>query len=249
MVKRTKRVVQTVLTGVVAGALASVTLAAPAGAGTLSGSACAYRVSLSLFGGPPSVRGCGQTIPPGTIASASPEVTLPPGGSTTPLVSVDLDGARAVYGPAVLFGGRFQPTGTAPNSGPLLAQTGGTTAVQSSALATAVGPQPFSARSVVGSCVAMAGVTTFAVQLQEAVVVTSTDSFGNPTSTVSVPTNPPVGFAVPFVIDNVGDRGVVVFNERVANADGSTTLNAVHMYMQGPIALGDVVIGQARCGR
>lgn len=249
MVKRTNRFVRAAVTGIVAGALVSVTLAAPAGAGTVSGEACAYRVSLSLFGGPPSVRGCGQTIPPGTAASASPEVTLPPDGSTAPIVSLDLDGARAVYGPAVVFGGRFQPGGSAPQSGPLLAQTAGTTVVRSSALATFVGPQPFYARSVFGSCVATAGATTFTVQLTDAVVVTSTDRFGTPTSAVRVPANPPVGFTVPFVIDNVGDRGVVVFNERVANPDGSTTLNAVHMYMQGPIAVGDMVIAQARCGR
>ena len=245
MANLTRRVV----TAMAVVALASVTLAAPASAGTVSGSACAYRISLSLFGGPAGVRGCGQTIPPGDAGSASPFVTLPLGGSITPLVAFDADGARGVYGPAVVFGGRFRADETVGPSGPLFAQTVGTTAVQSTALATDVGPQPFWARSVLATCTATAAMSTFNVQLNGAVVVTSTDQWGVPTGAVSVPRNPPVGFAVPFVINNVGDHGVVVFNERINNADGSTTLNAVHMYMQGPIAVGDMVIGQVRCGR
>ncbi|HEX2048945.1 MAG TPA: hypothetical protein VHF27_14380 [Acidimicrobiales bacterium] len=244
-----KRAVRVVAMAMVAGAVASVTLAAPARAGTVSGAACAYRISLSLFGGPATVRGCGQTVPPGGPGSASPHVTLPPGGSAAPIVAFDPDGARGVYGPAVVFGGRFQADGSVPPSGPLFAQTVGTTTVQSTALATFVGPQPFYARSVLASCTASARGSTFTTQLVDAVVVTSTDRFGNPTSSVPVPSTPPVGFTVPFVIDNVGDHGVVVFNERVANPDGSTTLNAVHMYMQGPIAVGDMVVGQVRCGR
>jgi hypothetical protein len=232
------------------GALALVGFAAPASAATLSGAACAYRSSVSVFGGPATVRGCGQRVPPGDAASASPEVTLPPGGSAAPLVAFDGDGARAAYGPAVLFGGRFLPgTSDVPPSGALVAQTGGTTTVQSVAVATFVGPQPFYARSVLGACTATGSGKSFIVQLADAVVVTSTDPFGNPRTTVAVPAIPPVNDAVAFTIDNVGDHGTVVFNERIDNTDGSTTLNAVHMYLQGPIAIGDLVIGQVRCGR
>lgn len=248
MTTQMKRPVRMVSMALVLAALAPVSLAAPARAATPIGSACAYRASVSLFGLPPSVRGCGQTIPPGNAGSASPEVTLPPGGSAAPIVAFDADGARGVVGPAVFFGGRFSADHTAPSSGPLFAQTQGTTTVQSSALATFVGPQPFYARSVFAACVATARTEAFTVRLTDAFVVTSTDRFGNPTTTVAVPPNPPVGFTVPFVISNVGDRGVIVFNERVDNPDGSTTVNAVHMYMQGPVAIGDMVIGQARCG-
>ena len=249
MAERMRRPVRAVAMVMAVAALASVTLAVPARAGTLSGAACAYRVSLSLFGGPTTVRGCGQTIPPGDAGSASPEVTLPPGGSLTPLVASDPDGARAVYGPAVLFGGRFQFDGTVPPSGPLMAQTVGTTAVQSLAMATFVGPQPFYARSVLGACTATQSGKSFMVQLVDAFVVTSTDQHGYPTSTVAVPRVPPVNYTVPFTINNVGEQGRVVFNERIDNADGSTTVTAAHMYMHGPIAVGDMVIGQARCGR
>ena len=251
MAKVTKRVLRVVAIAMVPGALASVTLAAPAQAGTVSGSACAYRISLSLFGGPTTVRGCGQSIPPGDAASASPSVMLPPGGSNTPLTTVDIDGARAVYGPATVFGGRFIPNtdSQVPHSGMLMARTVGTTTVQSTALATNVGPQPFYARSVLAACQATASGTTIAVQLVDAVVVTSTWEFGIPRTSVNVPSNPPPNYTVPFTINNVGDRGRVVFNERILNPDGSTTVNAVHMYMEGPIAVGDMIIGQARCGR
>jgi len=131
----------------------------------------------------------------------------------------------------------------------LMARTGGTTTVQSTALATNVGPQQFYARSVLATCVAGRSGTTTAVQLVDAVVVTSTYSFGIPRTSVAIPTNPAPDYTVPFTIDNVGDHGRVVFNERIVNADGSTTVNAVHMYMEGPIAVGDMVISQARCGR
>ncbi len=251
MGRRARRVVPVVLMATIAGGLASLAVAVPARAGTVSGAACAYRASVGFFGGPATVRGCGQTIPPGDAGSASPEVTLPPGGSAVPLVAVDPDGARAAYGPPVIFGGRFQSDRiTVPPSGPLMARTFGTaTMVQSIALAAMVGPQPFVARSVLGMCTASASGTSSVVQLADAFVVTSTDPFGNPRSTVAVPPSPPVNLTVPFTIDNVGDHGTVVFDERIANADGSTTVNAVHMYMQGPIAMGDMVIGQARCGR
>jgi hypothetical protein len=220
MTRRTRRGVRIVETLAAASALASVALAAPAHAGTPVGA-----------------------------ASASPDVTLPPGGSARPLVAVDTDGARAVYDVPVLFGGRFLPDQTVPPSGMLLAQTVGTTTVQSVALATLVGPQPFYARSVLAACTAGSGSRVFAVQLTDAVVVTSTDRFGNPRTSVPVPTTPLVNFTVPYTINNVNDHGVTVFNERIDNADGSTTVNAAHMYLQGPTAVGDMVIGQARCGR
>jgi hypothetical protein len=252
-VKRASRSALAGTTALVVGALAWPVPAGPAHAGIVSGSACAYRSSVSLFGGPATVRGCGQTIPPGDAGSASTEVTLPPGGSTTPVVAVDPDGARALYGPATLFGGRFiqEPAGqnTVPPSGPLTAQTVGTATVRSVATANAVGPQPFYARSVVGACTAGTWGKTLTAQLVDAFVVTTTDFFGNPRTTVAVPRLPPVNYTVPFTINNVGDHGTLVFNERLDNPDGSTTVNAVHMYLQGPTAIGDMVIGQARCGR
>ena len=248
MTRRTRRVVRMAETVAMACVLASVGLVGPAQAGAPVGGACAYRSNVSLFGGPATVRGCGQTTPPGDADSAAPDVALPPGGSATPLVAVDTNGARAVYDIAVLFGGRFLADGTVPPSGMLLAQTVGTTTVQSVAMATSVGPQPFYARSVLATCTAAPAGKVSTVRLTDAIVVTSTDRFGYPRTSVSVPATPPVNYTVPYVINNVNDHGVMVFNERIDNPDGSTTVNAAHMYLQGPHAVGEMVIAQARCG-
>ncbi len=213
-----------------------------------TGSACAYYTNVSLFGGPSTIRGCGQTIPPGTAGSASPSVTLPPGGSSSYISATDNDGAKGEYGPAVIFGGQYDANDNVGPSGALSASTVGTSSVMSTATASTVGPGPFTAGYVFARCTATHAGKTFTVQLSNAVVDTSTDAEGYPLTQVAVPSNPPINYTVPFELSNMGDHGVIVFNERVNNPDGSTTLNAVHMYMQGPIAIGDMVIGQARCG-
>jgi hypothetical protein len=227
---------------------AFVTMAPAAGASPIVGYACAYYSNVSLFGGPSSLRGCGQSIPPGDAESASPSVTLPSGGSSRVISSNDFDGAIATYGPAVIFGGQFQPDGSVSPSGQLLTSTTGTKTVVSSAQAHNVGPGPFTARLVFARCVASTSVNAYQVVLSNAVLVTSTDDQGNPVTTVNIPSTPPPGYSVPFTINSVGDVGIAVFNERVTNGDGSVTLNAVHIYLQGPTAVGDLVIGQVTCG-
>ena len=225
--------------------------AGPAHAGTLVGYACAYSTNVSLFGGPYSVRGCGQTIPPGDAGSASPSVTLPPGGSSSWISAIDNNGAMGVYGPAVIFGGQYDANDNVGPSGQLSTYAIGTqnSTVTSQAQANVVGPAPFHADMVFARCTATTtNVKTYLVTLSNAVVETSTDANGYPLTWVNVPSNPPVNYTVSFTLNNIGDHGIVVFNERINNPDGSTTLNAVHMYMQGPIALGDMIIGQAKCG-
>ncbi len=58
----------------------------------------------------------------------------------------------------------------------------------------------------------------------------------------------PQNDTVAFTINNVGDQGYIVFNERIQNPDGTLTVNGSHMYMQGPFALGEVIIAQVTCG-
>lgn len=211
-------------------------------------SACAYYTNVSLFGGASSIRGCGQTEPPGTAGSASPSVVLPPGGTSTQISATDSDGAMGQYGPAVIFGGHFDANDNVGPSGQLQTTVTGTGTVVSTASAYTVGPAPFSADSVFARCVAYHGGKNFTVQLGGAIVETSTDADGYPLTIVNVPSNPGINYTVPFELNHIGDHGVVVFNERITNGDGSVTLNAVHMYLQGPTAVGDMVIGQARCG-
>ena len=84
--------------------------------------------------------------------------------------------------------------------------------------------------------------------IENGFVETSTDTNGNATNVVAVPANPPQNYQVAFTIDHVGDHGVIVFNERIQNPDGSLTVNGAHMYLQGPTALGHVIIAQVTCG-
>ncbi len=133
--------------------------------------------------------------------------------------------------------------------------------MSSQARAKAVGPSPFwtgtpssdPASSTVGyvrsSCTATSPTSkNGSVTIENGFVDTATDGDGNPTSRVAVPSNPPQNYQVPFTINSVGDHGVMVFNERIQNADGSLTVNGAHMYLQGPFALGDVIIAQVTCG-
>jgi hypothetical protein len=231
-------------------AAASVGLAGPAtGAAGPTGSACGYHISVGLFGGPPTVRGCGQTIPPGTAASASPSVTLPPGGSGTAITAVDSNGALAAYGPAVMFSGKDTgPNTNVPPSGRLKVTVKGTTTVTATSSVLDVGHTTFTADAVASKCTATATRHTLSATITNGVVATATDGNGDPTTRVAVPSPTPANYTVRGQISNVGDSFKIVFNEHLDNGDGSYTGNGAHMYLLGPTAVGDKIIAQSRCG-
>lgn len=184
---------------------------------------------------------------PGSLA---PAVTLPAGGSSTTISASDSDGAQAKYGPATIFGGPFptDPNLPDPPSGSLSVSTGGVSTVTSTAIANNVGPQQFTATQVIGRCTATATSTSRTTTISGGKVATSTDANGDTLTSVNVPSVPPVNYTVHGTINHVGDSFRIVFNEHVTDADGSVTVNAAHMYLQGPFALGDMVIAQATCG-
>ncbi len=137
--RRRLRVVAVTTAVGLAGALV-VGLSGPSGATvtTVSGSATGYLLSVGLFGGPASQRGpagtpgCDPNLPPPGPNSTrtegcSPTVSLPSSGSASPITATDADGVRAVYGPAVIFGGRWSWSISAPPSGPISVSTQGTT--------------------------------------------------------------------------------------------------------------------------
>ncbi|HEX8769366.1 MAG TPA: hypothetical protein VF711_01215 [Acidimicrobiales bacterium] len=93
---------------------------------------------------------------------------------------------------------------------------------------------------------AVTGSTTFS----NAHLATATDAGGAPleSATENIPDQPPVNYTKSGVVTNVGDVFAVVFNQQIVNADGSLTVNAMHMYLFGPTAVGEAVRGQVTCG-
>ncbi|MGH9178118.1 MAG: choice-of-anchor P family protein, partial [Acidimicrobiales bacterium] len=238
----------------------------------LSGLAFNYYTNVGLFGGPAALRGYGQPAS-APASAASPSVTCPAGGGN-PSVT-DPDGARSTYGPATIFGGIWpDENNVAPPSGPLtssiecrLGENGFVTATTrvtrnpanttwttpggtTEAWPGGVGPDPFHADAVTSTCTKRAdGTTTASTTITNGVLVTSTDAATQaPKTQQDVPTSPPVNYTREGTIDHVGDRWRIVFNEQTTAADGTITVNAVHMYLLGAIAVGDQVIGQVRCG-
>ncbi|MDQ6724651.1 MAG: hypothetical protein M3066_00520 [Actinomycetota bacterium] len=201
---------------------------------------------MSLFGGPPTVRGFGQTVPPGDAQSASPAVTLPAGGSVSAVTATDADGALARYGPAVVFGGRppADPDAPIPPSGAQKASTKGKLSVTSAASVKNVGAGPFSAGSVSCTCNARKAGTKATTTITRGVLVTATDADGNTIAREVIPAHPPVDLTFTGTTDT-GDNFKAVFNEQSVASDGTITVVAVHIYMLGPTAVGDVVIARA----
>jgi hypothetical protein len=207
----------------------------------LKGGACGYYTKVGLFGGPPELRGCGQSVPPGTETSASPEVTLPAEGSSTAVTAEEPNGAAAVYGPAIVFGGK----GDAELCGPMTVSTKGKTSVTSSASVKNLSAGPFVADGVKATCSASKSGTSGSTTITKGVVVLGTDADGNPTKSEKIPSKPPVNHTVKGV-NSAGDKFRAVFNEQKVAKDGTITVTGMHMYLLGPVAKGDVVVAQCR---
>jgi len=260
-----------VAVGTVAAGVLAVT-AAPAQASVEQTYACAYRTNVFLFSGGYTTQGCPpQTDSGATANSLSPAATLPAAGGN--IMLTDADGARAIYhGVANFFSSPYDPADNLHNSGKLdVWVAGGSGGVQAVAKAETVGPSPFWTRSpssaapwaepaksgssydgttgyVEAKCQGSGSSEVGTVTIKNGYVDTITGSNGYPTQTVAVPNPTPINYRVDYVMENVGDSGYIIFNEQIANADGTLTVNGAHMYMQGPFALGDVIIAQVTCG-
>ncbi len=223
----------------------------------VNGRAFGYQASVSLFGGPATVRGFGQ---PGDApaTNASPAVTLPATGSANPITATDSDGATADYGPAKIFSGKYpaDPNAAAPPSGPITVSTQGTLGPKGSVTSSVsitqprgVGPGPVTADEVRSTCTASESGKSASTTITGGVLETKYDASTQlPTVTEPIPTNPSVNFTRTGTLDHIGDSYRVVFNEQINNGDGSITVNAVHMFLLGPTAVGELIIGQSACG-
>ncbi len=210
----------------------------------VSGSAYGYYASISLFGVPPTVRG------------PMPTVTLPPGGSAVPIT------ATAPTGSAIVGPGRFF------SSGPLnvsaqgaIGPDGSVTSSTSITNVNTSGVEVFTASNVASTSTASkAGVSGSTTITNGTLQIDSgfdsnddgdfTDPGDHPPVSVSVPTNPAPGTTFDGHVHTGGasDFFRYVFNEQIVNPDSSLTVNAAHQYLLGPVAVGDLIIGQSVSG-
>ncbi|HEV2758602.1 MAG TPA: choice-of-anchor P family protein [Acidimicrobiales bacterium] len=215
---------------------ATTTTAAPTttttgGTTGVGGGAYGYFISVALFGGAPGTRG------------PTPTVTLPAAGSASPVTDT-APSARGQFGPAVIF-----------SSGKLDVSTQGTLGGSVTSTATisnvnASEQEVLTAASVSSTCTASATGTTGSSTFTGATLITSEgnpDADGDETK-VTIPASPAPNTTHNGKIEAVGDTFRYVLNEQVRSADGSITVNAAHLYLLGPTAIGELIIGQSRCG-
>lgn len=110
------------------------------------------------------------------------------------------------------------------------------------------GPFPVWGESLHAECTATETSATGSATFVNAWHTFSTDVEGEPVEQEPIPNNPPINYTRSGVITNVGDVFTTVYNQHIVNADGSLTVNAVHMYLFGPTAVGEMVRGQVTCG-
>jgi hypothetical protein len=197
----------------------------------VSGGAFGFSVSISLFGGPPGTRG------------PAPTVALPAGGSATPVTASEPSG-NATFGPAVLFTSDRLDVSTQGTPG----ATGTVTSSATIANTNKSGQEQLTAASIGSTCTASASGVSGSTTVSGGKLITSE---GNPDVdgdevSVDVPSNPGANTSFDGKVESVGDTFRVVFNEQQTSGR-SITVNAMHMYLLGPTAVGDLIIGQSRC--
>jgi hypothetical protein len=240
----------TAATLAVSAGLVGVTQAPAFAATAVRGSAFGYYTNVSLFGGPSTLLGYGQSGSAPAVA-ATPSVTLPTSGGS--VSQTDSDGSKATYGPAVIFGWYDTATDTYVNSGSETVLSQGSIAGSGSVLSRSTvvnaGPGPLVMPQVMAQCQRSGSTTTPTVTVTNGFVETSTDpNTGDVTSTQSIPTSPTAGTRINGTLNHIGDSFHIIFNEQTTNADGSKTIVGAHMYLEGPIAVGDMVIASVTCG-
>ena len=246
------------------GTLVSVSPSVGQAAG-LTGGAYGRYTTVGLFGGPPS--------PNGPV----PQVALPPAGAD-PAVTATEPSATVAYGPARIFGGRWPPNvAVAPPSGPITVSTRGKPGPGGFVTSTAdivqfstprrvqcegdpsgstnctapggFGPSPpTEGEELHSTCTADAKGATGSATFVKAVLAKATDAEGNPTDEEPVPDSPPANYTREGQLTNVGDSYRIVYNEQIKDPNGSITVNAVHLFLLGPVAVGEQILGQVRCG-
>lgn len=175
-----------------------------------------------------------------------PAVTLPAGGSATPITGHD-NSESAVFGPATLFESGAVDVST---QGTLGANGSVTSSATINNISTANGGQ-LSATALAATCTARQSGVSGSTTVTNGVVATNTDANSNVTATQNVPANPAPNTAINGTLvlgPSDTETFTYIFNEQTTNPDGSLTVNAVHEILHGPTAKGDVFLGQVVCG-
>ncbi len=211
----------------------TILFASPAGADVtqVSGGAFGYKASVSLFGGPAN------------NAGPAPTVTLPASGAT-PAITASEPQAQAKFGPAVIFSSKALKVSTEGSLG----ANGSVTSSAEVQNENTSGEEVFTAARVQSSCKASESGPTASTTITGGELITSEgdpDKEGDETK-VTIPTNPAANTEHQGKIESVNDSFRIIFNEQIPQA-GGVTVNAVHMVLLGPTAVGDLFVGQAVC--
>jgi hypothetical protein len=119
-----------------------------------------------------------------------------------------------------------------------------------------VGPGPILADEVHSRCTAStsdpatgATLVTASTTITHGVLGLTTDAAGTPVTFAPIPSDPrPNDGPHHGVLTNIGDSFDVFYNEQDTSVPGSITVTAIHMKLLGPVAVGDLYIGQSQCG-
>ncbi len=180
------------------------------------------------LGGPPG---------PPRVTGPLPTVTLPQGGSATPITATAAacDILAFEGGPAVVSTGQLNVS-TQGTTGP----TGSVTSTASIANVNRSGQEAFTAANVSSTCTANEAGATGSTTITGGRVETSENVFQD------VPVNPPPGFSIDADIGVATTR--YIFNEQITDpTTGAITVNAVRIQpLTGPLT-GTVILGQVVC--
>ncbi len=206
----------------------------------VKGSAYGYSCVVSVFG-----MSCSPAGP-------TPTVTLASDASNSPQTA-SAASARADAGPATIFSSGRLDISTQGTLGP----TGSVTSSSSIANVNASGNENFTASNLASTCTASGTGVSGSTTITGGTLLTDNGD-SDPTNTVpdhaavtvTLPTSPVPNttYTGHVHIGNTTDSFRYVFNEQILNLDGSLTVNAAHQYLIGPLAVGDVIIGQSVCG-
>jgi Ca2+-binding RTX toxin-like protein len=227
---RSRRAVALGAVVLVGGAVLSLSGPSMADVSAVSGGAFGYSATVSLFNQPP------------TSVGPQPTVVLPPAGGGP--LTADAASGLAQFGAGIIF-----------SSGPITVSTQGTTgaggSVTSSASIQNVNmsqTELFTATGVTSTCTASENGSSGSTTITGGSLQTSE---GNPQMTgdeviTQISANPAPNTVINAPLQ--GETFQYIFNEQTINPDGSITVNAVHVILLGPASVGDLYIGQSRCG-